>query len=147
VGNRDFATAYDQACPSTWRFEYRDDVVPHLPPQTGGWLGALQAHEAIATKFPADAPHTTDSPGVIARAGALVARLRTPGLPQYVSAGTLEFINWNTPPALQTDSFTLSLKREFSLAAKFGELEFTEIVEDHSSSGGYTAGACGPAAG
>jgi hypothetical protein len=146
AGNRDFATAFDQVCPSAWRFEYRDDVVPHLPPQTGGWLGALQAHEAAATKFPADAPHTTDSPGVIARAEALIARLRTPGLPQYVSAGTLEFINWDDPPALQTDSLALSLKRDLSLAEKFGELKLTEIVEDHSSAGGYTTGACGVAA-
>jgi len=143
AGNQDFATAYDLVCPATWRFEYRDDVVPHVPPQTGGWLGALLAHAAAATKFPAEAPHSTNDPDVMARAEALVARLRTPGLPQYVSAGTLEFIDWDVPPALETDSYALSLKRELSLAEKFAELKLTEIVEDHSSSGGYTAGACG----
>lgn len=146
-GNRDFATAFDQVCPSAWRFEYRDDIVPHLPPQTGGWLGALVAHEAAASKFPAEAPHTTDTPGVIARAQALIARLRMPGLPVYVSAGTLEFIDWDNPPALETDLFMLSLKRELSLAEKFAALKLTEIVDDHSSAGGYTTGACGVAPG
>lgn len=146
AGNQDFATAFNQVCPSAWRFEYRDDVVPHLPPQTGGWLGALLAHEAAATKFPAEAPHAASDPGVIAGAQALIARLRMPDLPQYVSAGTLEFIDWDDPPALETDRFVLSLRRELSLAEKFGTLQLTEIVQDHSSAGGYTTGACGAAA-
>ena len=142
-GDRDFATAFDQVCPSAWRFEYRDDIVPHLPPHTGSWLGALQVHQATATKFPAEAPHSANDPDVMARAEMLIARLQVPTLPEYASAGTLEFIDWNTPPALLTDSFALTLRREFSLAEKLGELKLGEIVADHSSAGGYTTGACG----
>ena len=67
-GDRAFATAYNEICPPTWRFEYRDDLVPHLPPQTGGWLDALQVHRAAATKFPAQAPHATVGADVMASA-------------------------------------------------------------------------------
>jgi hypothetical protein len=146
AGDRDFATAYNQVCPSTWRFEYRDDLVPHLPPHTGGWLDALKVHRSTATKFPADAPHPTGDPSVIARAEALISRLETLELPDYASAGTLEFIDWADPPGLDTDSFTLSLKREFSLAEKFAEFKAAEIAGDHSGSGGYMLGACGTVA-
>jgi len=144
-GDRDFKTAYDQVCPPTWRFEYRDDVVPHLPPQTGGWLDALQVHRAAATKFPAEAPHLTAPSDVMAAAERLISRLETVSLPQYFSAGTLAFIDWSNPPILETDSLTLTLEREFSLAAKFAELRLAEIAQDHSASGGYTTGACGAA--
>jgi len=145
AGNRDFTTAFDQVCPSAWRFEYRDDVVPHLPPQTGGWMSALRVHQATASKFPAEAPHSSNDPSVMARAEAVLARLEAADLPEYVSAGTLEFIDWTDPPGLQPDSFTLSLRREFSLAEKLGELKLGEVVGDHSSAVGYTAGACGGA--
>lgn len=145
-GDRDFATAFDQVCPAAWRFEYRDDIVPHLPPHTGSWLGALQVHQATATKFPAQAPHSSNHPVVMAQAEMLIARLQVPSLPEYVSAGTLEFIDWNDPPALQTDSFELTLRREFSLAAKIGELKLDEVITDHSSAGGYTTGVCGTGA-
>jgi hypothetical protein len=77
----------------------------------------------------------------------LISRMETLDLPEYVSVGTLEFIDWADPPALETDSFALSLKREFSLAEKFGELKLAEIAEDHSGSDGYTLGACGKVVG
>jgi hypothetical protein len=141
AGNGDFATAYNQVCPATWRFEYRDDLVPHIPPHTSGWLDALKVHRATATKFPADAPHPTGSPTVMARAEALISRLDTIDLPDYVSVGTLEFIDWATPPVLEADSFTLSLKREFSLAGKFAEFKFEEVAGDHSLTPGYAEGA------
>lgn len=143
AGDRDFAAAYNQVCPATWRFEYRDDLVPHIPPHTSGWLDALKVHRATATKFPADAPHPTGSPTVMARAEALISRLDTIDLPDYVSVGTLEFIDWASPPALEANSFTLSLKREFSLAGKFGEFKFEEIAGDHSLTPGYAQGASG----
>jgi hypothetical protein len=142
-GDRAFATAYNEICPPTWRFEYRDDLVPHLPPQTGGWLDALQVHRAAATKFPAQAPHATVGADVMASAEALITRLETVEIPDYFSAGTLEFIDWSDPPTLETDSLTLTLKREFSLAEKVATLQFAVIAEDHSASGGYTTGACG----
>ena len=116
-----------------------------MPPQTGGWLDALQVHRAAATKFPAEAPHLTAPSDVMAAAERLISRLETVSLPEYFSAGTLAFIDWSNPPILETDSLTLTLEREFSLAAKFAELRLAEIAQDHSASGGYTTGACGAA--
>ena len=38
AGNPSFAAAYEAALGDrTWRFEYRDDLVPHLPPSPTFW--------------------------------------------------------------------------------------------------------------
>lgn len=43
TGNHAFATAFDRNYSGrAWRFEYQDDIVPHLPPSASLWL-ALQA--------------------------------------------------------------------------------------------------------
>lgn len=43
TGNHAFATAFDQSFSGqAWRFEYQDDIVPHLPPSASLWL-ALKA--------------------------------------------------------------------------------------------------------
>ena len=62
----------------------------------------------------------------------------------YASAGTLEFIDWDTPLGIQGDSDWLDLKRQFSLAELLVKLKVGQVAGDHSSTGGYKTGVCGP---
>src|SRR5262249_493094 len=57
TGDTAFARAFDQRVPRVWRFEYQDDLVPHVPPATGAWLHMLTGMRLMHEAFPAEAPH------------------------------------------------------------------------------------------
>jgi hypothetical protein len=139
-GDAGFATAFDSNFPNALRFEYRDDLAPHVPPATGSWLSILRGLRVINLKFPLETPHVS----LISRAARvfdeLVARLET-GLPSYSSCGQLQFIDWND--AIQPESRELTMKRNLSLAQEVAEFKLPEIIGDHSSDGGYCRVPCG----
>lgn len=151
VGNQQFALAYDTVMKElTHRFEYRDDLVPHLPPHTGTWLQAFKAGGGINSKI---APFIhgealsakTDFDGLLKRVELIIRRIddHTYALESYVSAGTLRFINWNQPPKIENDAWGLAIKRDLHLAEMLLTFRFAEIIKDHSSNNGYLSGPCG----
>jgi hypothetical protein len=145
AGDWAFATAYDIEIPETFRVEYRDDLVPHLPPSTGAWLSILEGYERVGALFPFQAPHLKLDSDLAKRVDDLIEKLRAilaRGF-DYTSAGTLEFLDWNSPPQVLPDSYSLALKRNLHLAAKIAEFQFSEIIKDHFSNGGYMSGMCG----
>lgn len=125
AGDQEFVNAYQQNKDITdTRYEYQDDFVPHVAPTL-----------------------------------TLIAALRTiPNLPprvekvlnwaadwNYVSVGTLQFINWNdqiVSPASWWDNETLSLQRIGALVKLAAECQFKQIARDHSLAGGYCANIC-----
>ena len=136
AGDAAFVDAFNTAVPDCWRFEYQDDLVPHLPPASLGWLTHLNVFRAENA-----GPMFGDS-----EAGRwfedLLTRLNA--MKGYASAGTLEFIDWDTPLGIQGDSDWLDLKRQFSLAELLVKLKVGQVAGDHSSTGGYKTGVCGP---
>lgn len=138
-GNAAFAAAFDATFPTALRFEYRDDMVPHLPAATGAWVSVLQGLRAINLKFPLETPHLTMDSRVSPALEALLARLGS-DLPTYASCGQLQFIDWEDK--VQPDSRELMIQRNFSLAKKVAEFKLSEVIEDHGSQGGYCRVLC-----
>lgn len=93
IGNRAFAKAYNAAIPDHRRYEYDDDVVPHLPLATelADELGVPKVAAALLSivdpgygqvgelhYIKADGSIVLDSPGLVAtRAGELINRFKT----------------------------------------------------------------------
>jgi hypothetical protein len=115
-GDGAFHAAYDQLVPHSVRYEYSDDLVPHLPP-------SLQ-FRAMFLGFDLFAAE-------IARAAALLPV----GVAGYEGVGELLYIE--ASGAVVPDSDTLRLERYLSLAQLL--INPGEIVSDHSLSddGGY----------
>ncbi len=126
AGNGAFVAAFNKIIPACWRFEYQDDLVPHLPPETGGWLAHLGNFQSAMPSqvLPANVQSFVDQIERIA------------GL-SYASAGTLQFLNWSDPSAIEPDSFFLPLRRNLRLAQLVAEGRLKQIVGDHSATGGY----------
>jgi hypothetical protein len=125
-GNGDFQAAYDRLVPHSLRYEYQDDIVPHLPP------GA--AFRDVFAGVPA-----------IAGALAQLPSVRTQGSAGYVSVGDLMFINWDD--AIAPYSLLLRLERYQHLADLFLTFNFGRIIADHTlADGGGYAKALLPAA-
>jgi triacylglycerol lipase len=103
-GDDAFAAAYKTAIPNSARYEYADDIVPHLPP----------SDEFIAMF------------GNIPQIGDTVKKL-TPG---YASVGDLHFINWDGN--LVADTPLLSFERFAHLAKLMVTFGFATIIADHS---------------
>ena len=118
AGDQDFATAYDAALPSTARYEYADDIVPHLPPS-----------DLFKAMF-ATVPFMADK-----------LKELTVG---YVSAGELHYIDWSG--ALVPDSPVLRFERSTHLANLMVTLGFKTIAADHSIApgSGYASGVAAP---
>ena len=75
TGNQTFAHAFDHAFPGrAWRFEYRDDIVPHLPSCKSLWFAVRSALRGVNAAL-------TQQPG--GKFGC------------YQSAGYLQFIDWD----------------------------------------------------
>jgi len=142
AGDSAFASAFDQRVPHVWRFEYQDDLVPHVPPATGAWLHMLKGMQVLHEVFPAEAPHLSTSATMAQEVDRLIAQLATLPL-VYASAGTLQFIDWDH--AIVGDALGLALRRNLHLAEQMAELHFREIVQDHFSDGGYLRVPCGMA--
>ncbi|MFC5473528.1 lipase family protein [Paraherbaspirillum soli] len=148
AGDRAFADAFDRmvktgAIKEAYRFEYQDDLVPHLPPETGAWRGVQKGLTSVQSKFPTEAPHMTCDPEIAQDVDRFLEQLdNTLDQPSYASAGELQFIDWNNN--VVGDSFALSIERTLSLAKLMAEFEFERIIEDHSSDGGYMQVPCKP---
>ena len=138
-GDAAFAAAFDATLPGALRFEYRDDLVPHVPPATGSWLSVLKGLRAINLKFPLETPHLTADSGLSHAMDDLVTRLES-DLPAYATCGQLQFIDWRD--GIQPESRELTITRNLSLAKAVAEFRLSEIVADHSSGGGYCRVPC-----
>ncbi|GEM_PF-1014659 len=140
VGDAGFAALFDDKLKAkTWRLEYRDDLVPHLPPHTAAWTVFLKGFNLTNFKIPFEIPQL--DPGV----KQLIDRieiLKEEGFANYTSAGTLMFINWNTPPTGELESPALTRKREIHLAEKLFTGQIGEIISDHFLERGYIPFAC-----
>ncbi len=117
-GDQAFADAYNAILPQTARYEYADDIVPHLPPDL-----------AFAHMF-ADTPF-------------LAARLALMSY-NYVSAGDLFFINWTGQIVQDTGNPLLRFERFMHLATLIAEFKFAQIAGDHSINlgSGYATAIC-----
>ena len=114
-GNTDFATAYTKLIDST-RFEFADDIVPHLPPSLAF------RHMFANVQFTAPYVHRLDL--------------------DYAGVGTLRYIQRDG--TVVADSETLRFTRFASLAKLIATGGFAQIVADHTSrcGGGYMTGTC-----
>jgi hypothetical protein len=114
AGDATFQAYYDQAITHSVRFEYRDDIVPHLPP-TDEFLEVLRNIPGFAKDL---ATHIDVS---------------------FVSVGDLYFINWDTPTKIEGESFLLEMERRWKLGTLILTLQFGQIADDHTIApgGGY----------
>ena len=103
-GDAVFAAAYDKAIPHGVRYEYADDIVPHVPP-SDAFLAMFRELPFLQQTLPT----------------------LTPG---YVSVGDLHFIDWSG--AVVGDSTLLRLERFKHLAELMVGFGFQTIVADHS---------------
>ena len=118
VGDQAFADGYAKAVQHSTRYEYKDDIVPHLPPDTG-FVSAFRNVPLIASLF-----------------SALV--------PTYVPVGDLRFVNWQDQ--IVADSPALESLRYSHLINLFTGGGCDTIIADHSIGPGSGAAAaiCGP---
>jgi hypothetical protein len=118
AGDQDFANAYNAALPHSARYEYADDIVPHLPPS--------DLFKAMFTTVPFLADKLQDL-----HVG-------------YASAGELHYIDWSG--ALVPDSPVLRFERSTHLANLMMTLGFKTIADDHSIApdSGYDDGVAAP---
>lgn len=118
TGDVEFAHAYNAAIIDT-RYEFTDDIVPHLPP-TPLLAEALAALPVIGKYF------------------------KSLTTWEYTSVGTLKFINWSGE--IVGESIGLEWKRFTSLVELMVELKFGQIAGDHNSrcvdGGGYMTTVC-----
>jgi hypothetical protein len=116
-GDQTFADAYNAKITQN-RYEYADDIVPHLPPRPGGFLDILSALPIIGPNF---------------------ANLKRY---EYQSVGTLRYIDANG--RFVEDTPLLPLERDLSLAQQILRLHFHQIAADHSITcgSGYMTAVC-----
>jgi hypothetical protein len=114
-GTETFARYFHQIAPDTLRYEYQDDLVPHMPP-SASWVEQLG-------KLP-----------VLGR------ELRRLSGSQYAPVGTLQFIDWEHE--LRGDSPELEAERNEHLAQMLVELRLQRIADDHSLLASYAAALC-----
>jgi len=117
-GDAHFQTAYDKLVPHSLRYEYQDDIIPHLPP--GAEFRAMFAKVPLFNDFIADSN----------------AKLPE-GAVGFVGVGDLKFIDWSG--AIVDDSLQLRFQRYAHLIGLVVELNFGRIIADHSldDGGGY----------
>ncbi len=115
-GDQDFATAYNQQVPHSIRYEFQDDVIPHLPPSDT----FIELFKKV--------PWFSDTVGTLARG--------------YVAVGTLNFINWQNQ--IVGDSPTLYFQRAAHLGELMLTFGYATIMRDHSDDPGfgYATSAC-----
>jgi len=118
AGDQAFADGYAKLVLHSTRYEYQDDIVPHLPPD----LGFITAFRRVP---------------------ALTSLLST-FVPTYVAVGDLRFVNWQGQivpdnPALES----LRFSHLINLMTMGG---WDKIIDDHSIGPGSGAAAaiCGP---
>jgi hypothetical protein len=113
AGDQTFADAYAARLPRSDRYEYADDLVPHVPP-SDAFLDLLQ-----------------DAPDVTRQVPELEPWLQKMSI-GYVSVGELHFINWSGE--IKGNSALLRIERLGSLAKLMlkGLPGFLTIAQDHS---------------
>ena len=89
AGNHTFANAFEGVLAgSVWRFEFQDDIVPHLPPTEALWFAVRSALRGTGSSL-----NGGFSEGSWA---ALKARSQAIGeIGSYESVGQLQFIDWD----------------------------------------------------
>ena len=117
TGDQAFCDAYNQVFDHT-RYEYADDIVPHLPPSTGGFLDVLASLPVIGASY------------------AGLERF------DYHRVGVLRFIDWSGN--IEDDSPTLPAERALSLVRLIARHRFNQIAADHSiiCGSGYMTAVC-----
>jgi hypothetical protein len=123
VGDQTFVNAYNASLPNTLRYEFQDDIVPHLPP----------SNAFINTVISSSVNTLIGVPGVllmkvvsslkldvtqllkVKQSYEIVDSLRSLGGAEFVSAGDLRFINWESEPEIVTDSPELQKERALRL--------------------------------
>jgi hypothetical protein len=117
AGNAAFRDAYNAAVDHT-RYEYADDIVPHLPASQGGFLDVLSALPVIGQRF---------------------AGLRRF---DYEPVGALRFIDWSG--GFDDDTPELKVERTLSLVRLITRLRFAQIGADHAIAcgSGYMSAVC-----
>ncbi len=117
AGNADFADEYNSGRIAHTRYEYADDIVPHLPP--GGLF--TKVLRVLAARDPRFAKFTTLA---------------------YEAVGTLRFIDWSGH--VIGDSLELGLKRVINLLTLIATGQEDVIVADHliDCGDGYTDAIC-----
>jgi hypothetical protein len=120
VGDRAFADVYNNARIVHTRYEFQDDLVPHVPPRLGGLVDQLQSIPWIGSKF---------------------ANIR---LADYESVGELRFINWSNE--IEPDSTQLEHQRDWKLAWIIWRQQFDVFQQDHDircrAEPGYMGSVC-----
>jgi hypothetical protein len=106
-GDQEFADGFDQAIPHAIRYEYADDIVPHLPPEN--------ALRLLLRKIPSMSEIREVEDGFV-----------SPGNLRYLVRGSTPA----TPP--EGDSPLLSLQRIASIVTRAAKFDFDTIVSDHS---------------
>jgi hypothetical protein len=106
TGTTAFAAAYSAAAIDHTRYEYGEDIVPHMPPSTDGLLQLLSSLPIIGQRFA--------------------------GLQRYdyASVGTLEYID--EIGHLHDDDTALRLQRDLTLVQEIVRGRFRQIVAAHS---------------
>lgn len=140
AGDRDFADGFNKACHSAWRFEYKDDIVPHLPAATRMWSDIAQVIEKRFSSEVSVLQSGSKSAPAFAQLVSHFDQLATRDLLPYASAGTLQFIDWSNQ--IQLDSYELAIERNVHLGKMVAEFRFANIVRDHFSTGGYMTFPC-----
>lgn len=106
AGDPTFAASYNAAFLDTVRYEYQDDLVPHVPP-SDLFAGFVKTVPEVAELI----GHFNDG---------------------FESAGELRFIDWSTPLQFETDSMPLHFHRFASLARLIIHGQAATIAKDHS---------------
>jgi hypothetical protein len=121
VGDAEFRAAFDRTLMRrAWRYEYRDDIVPLLPPSDAFWqavLARLTAANRPASGVTSPPHEPANSPGA------------------YVSAGQLRFIDWDNR-LVEQDTFELqTLRRQRLMQSLLTALP--EVGKAHLPMRGY----------
>jgi hypothetical protein len=118
AGDQAFADGYAKAVAHSTRYEYQDDIVPHLPPDLG-FVTAFRNVPDLST---------------------ILSTL----IPTYIPVGDLRFVNWQGQ--IVPDSPALESLRYSHLISLMTACNWDKIIADHAIGPGSGAAAaiCGP---
>ncbi|HVN00414.1 MAG TPA: lipase family protein [Caulobacteraceae bacterium] len=103
-GGQTFADSFARLVPNAFRYEFQDDLVPHLPP------------DALVASMLGNVPLLGPFVGNISLG--------------YVPVGELRFINWTGQ--VVPDSTALQTERAHRLAARLSSFGIGDVIADHS---------------
>jgi hypothetical protein len=118
AGDQAFANGYATLVPHSVRWEYQDDIVPHLPPDLA-FMPLLEKAGLLP-------------------AGSLLGGILAGFLPSYVSVGRLKFIDWESD-VIVGDSAALEAERYSHIMSLVEAFDFDAIIDDHSIAPGSGA--------